>query len=300
MDSGQVNVPVGGTVGFISSHLPGLVPAERRVAEVVVADPEFVSQGSAADVAERASTSPATVVRTFKSLGLVGFQNLRMMLVRDLAAAGAVGGREPSEATGVDRIVDTTVGDLPQALSTLDRAELAAAVSAVHGARRVLVAANGGSAPAAQLGAFLLIQNGRSVEAPADAVVQHMAAVSLGEGDVCIAVSNSGTNALTIEAADAARRSGAAIVSLTGYARSPLAQMATHALIAGPPVRDWAVGMPGIVAAQMVVLTALADGVVSARGGEHDFSPEIFRFIAEAVDGGVGSNEGTPESAPSA
>jgi len=61
----------------IDAHLRQLTPAERRVAAVVADDPEAVAFGTVADVARRAGTSGATVVRLAAKLGFDGFVELQ-------------------------------------------------------------------------------------------------------------------------------------------------------------------------------------------------------------------------------
>src|SRR5437879_11950068 len=60
----------------IDAHLRRLTPAERRVAAVVADDPEAVAFGTVADVARRAGTSGASVVRLAAKLGFEGFVEL--------------------------------------------------------------------------------------------------------------------------------------------------------------------------------------------------------------------------------
>ncbi|MDJ0108789.1 MurR/RpiR family transcriptional regulator, partial [Rhodococcus erythropolis] len=53
----------------IRASLSSLSPAELRIAEIIEADPSLASTLTVNDLAERASTSTATVVRTAKRLG---------------------------------------------------------------------------------------------------------------------------------------------------------------------------------------------------------------------------------------
>ncbi len=62
-----------------------LSAAERRVAEVVVADRELVAFGTVARIAERAGTSGATVVRFADRLGYSGFRGLQESVRADLS-----------------------------------------------------------------------------------------------------------------------------------------------------------------------------------------------------------------------
>ena len=68
----------------IAAALGRLPPAERRVAEVVVGDPEAVAFGTVAAVAARARTSGPSVVRLADRLGYAGFVGLQQAVRRDL------------------------------------------------------------------------------------------------------------------------------------------------------------------------------------------------------------------------
>src|SRR3954453_10126069 len=62
-----------------------LTPAERRVAEVVLAHPQLVAFGTVADLAERSGSGAATVVRLATKLGFDGFTALQASGQHDLA-----------------------------------------------------------------------------------------------------------------------------------------------------------------------------------------------------------------------
>jgi DNA-binding MurR/RpiR family transcriptional regulator len=66
----------------IEEHRSQLSPAERRVAEVVLRDPECVAFGTVARVAERAGTSGASVVRLSTRLGYPGYSGLQAAVQR--------------------------------------------------------------------------------------------------------------------------------------------------------------------------------------------------------------------------
>ncbi|MCX4094085.1 MurR/RpiR family transcriptional regulator [Nocardia sp. alder85J] len=228
--------PVGGTLSVIRSLLPSLVPSEQRVAVQFLEHADEVALLSAADVAARANTSPATVIRTCKNLGFKGFQHLRLLLIRDTGAARTAGNSSLDAADSRDWApahFDAAVQNMSDALGALDYSEFDRAAAAIAQARRVLVVGNGGSSPAAQAFALLLIIAGRGSEAPADSVTQQLSARTLGPGDVLVAVSSSGQNAVTMDAVTAARGTGATIVGVTGYARSRLRENSDLLLVAG-------------------------------------------------------------------
>ena len=71
----------------IRGLVPSLRPAERLIAGVVLADPGRTAGETIDQLAERAGTSTATVTRFCKSVGIAGFQQLRVRLATEAGCA---------------------------------------------------------------------------------------------------------------------------------------------------------------------------------------------------------------------
>ncbi|MGF0114695.1 MurR/RpiR family transcriptional regulator [Promicromonospora sp. Marseille-Q5078] len=292
MNAPSLHVPPGGTIDHILATLSSLVPSERRVAQECADHPEDVVEMSGADLAARTGTSPATVSRACQNLGFRGFQHLRILLVSDLAVraradeppADGAAGHLRSYFQGAARMIEGAV-------TTVDPAAFDAAAQAVAGDGRLLVVATGGSAPAAQAVALRLLMGGRPCEAPPDAVVQELTASVLKPGDVCLAVSESGANSVTMKAVVAAADAGATVVAVTGFAKSPLTAVADVSLVAGARFQAWDRASVGGNLVQMLLLSALQDAVAArmagserARAAVQDELVEIVSRDEEAVE----------------
>ena len=218
-------------VARIQTLLPTLQPSERRVAEVFLARPEWTIEASSSDVGAAAGVSRATVVRACQRLGFTGYPQLRVLLARDLGIdRGVERGGEPPE--GAFRAFYRTVaGSLDVMTALLDDASVERAVTLLCGARRILVAGNGLSAPVAVEAAMRLTAIGRPADAPLDHLTQQVQARLLGVDDACLIVSGTGSTDASLRVAEAARAAGAPIVALTAFARSSLAELATVTLV---------------------------------------------------------------------
>jgi DNA-binding MurR/RpiR family transcriptional regulator len=73
----------------IEASIPALPLAEQRMARFFLREKQATVLGSAAQIAEHAGTSDATVVRTARSLGFAGLSDLRAALLADLVTATA-------------------------------------------------------------------------------------------------------------------------------------------------------------------------------------------------------------------
>jgi RpiR family carbohydrate utilization transcriptional regulator len=281
--------PVGGTVALIRSLLPSLGPSERRVAQECVDFTAEVAMLSVADVAARTETSSATVIRTCQNLGLKGFQHLRLLLLRDLGSAtrepdARLSGHEGSRGE-VPALFDAAARDLREALGALDYDQFDGAVATIAGARRLLIVANGGSGPAAQMVALRFLTTNRPCEAPHDSITQQLSARLLGPGDVCLAVSDSGMNGTTLRAVEAAASAGVEIVGVTSYARSKLSDMSTHTIVAGAAFHVWGAGAVTGNLTQMLILSALQTAVAKVRDNSEAAGPVVLDEVMGIVQG---------------
>ncbi|WP_205739728.1 MurR/RpiR family transcriptional regulator [Georgenia sp. SYP-B2076] len=220
---------------LIRAHLPSFSPAERRVADVFLEDPIAVIDMSVTQLAGRAGSSAASVVRMCTSVGLRGFQDLKTGV-----ALAHVPGRVDAGADESGDAHRVAVGVLRDAAAALDRAaslldppSVNALVDGLLGARRIAFGAVGTSAPIAADAAYRFTTLGLDATFVGDVHAQHVAARMLGERDVFFAVSHTGSTFETLAAARTAKAAGAQVFAITSFSASPLTEIADHAIVAG-------------------------------------------------------------------
>lgn len=219
----------------IAAMRNGLQPTERRVADLIVAEPDAVVELTAQQLADRAGVARSSVVRACQSLGYRGYPQLRVALAAELGAQPPRAADHGDGPLGELRAaLARTAQSLTTAVSLMSADDVSSAVADVAGASRLLVVANGLSAPVASDLAMRLTAVGRPAEVIADAIAQQIAARQLSTADVCIVVSGSGANAASVRAAEAARSAGARVLALTSFASSPLADRADRSLVITP------------------------------------------------------------------
>jgi RpiR family carbohydrate utilization transcriptional regulator len=221
----------------VRAHLPSLQSADARVAQVLLEQPNLVIYKSAAEVAEMANTSGATVVRCAQKVGFKGFHDLKIALAQELAAIPspvAVGDEHHDPDTAVLlQVTAAGAESVRDAAALVDPAVFHATVAALDQARRVLFVGVGTSAPLCQDAAYRFTAIGLLADAPADVHVQHVNARLLGSEDVCVTVSHTGSTRETLEITRAAASAGATTVAITSFAKSALTELVDHAIVAG-------------------------------------------------------------------
>lgn len=221
----------------LHSLRPGLKPGHARVVDLVIAEPQFALNATAADIASRAGVSTATVVRAARSAGFGGLAELKRALVSALGAGGGITAPKAlSEARTVKELTNVIIASHAESLKaahgTLDAAALEAAVQALDGADRILITASGTSQPVAHAAAYRLTLSGLTVQHSEDSYSSVLLAGLLSTADALIAVSHSGETRQTLDVVEQAQSVGATVIAITSYSQSTLAGTADIPLVA--------------------------------------------------------------------
>jgi RpiR family transcriptional regulator, carbohydrate utilization regulator len=221
-------------LGRIRSMTGSLSASELRVAQTILDHPHKVLEWSAAEIAAESGTSDATAVRTCRRLGFSGLRELRLTLARDLGwpATGEVRGPSGKPKPFIHELFDDAARSLSTMVSKESAAGFTRGVKLLAAAERIFVVSNGPSAVFAQDFVYSARIGGLNAEFWNDTIMQTVVANQLSKRDVCVAVSASGVNALTIDGAETARAAGAKVLAVTGYGLSRLAEIATVTVVA--------------------------------------------------------------------
>jgi len=255
--------------------LPGLSPAETRIARIIEADPSGAAALTVNKLADRAATSAATVVRAARSLGFEGYPQLRLALA-------AHGGSLQSDV-GVPLGADIVEGDPPGVVlaklaafeaeqirataELVDPAALERVVALIGTARRIDVYGIGASGLVAQDLTAKLCRIGVNCRAFTEHDAAMVSACLLGPLDLAIGVSHSGENPGTVTPLTLAREAGAATAAITGATRSALARQAQHVLVTAGREFGFRSAAMASRTGQLLVVDGIFIGVAQARPG---------------------------------
>lgn len=236
--------PAADPLQLIRERLPRLKGATARVAERILAEPEQAAHGSITRLAAAADTTPATVSRLATQLGFAGFPALRAAIATENGRQAQSGwardigtaiGPDDSAEQVINVLAGTAMQALRNALSAVDLDAAARVADAVATAARVHIYGEWGDAISARELHIRLLRIG----VPAWFVEGSRAAAStaplLGPGDVALAVSRSGSDALTADFIGRAAGQGALTVVITGEPRSTVASAGDVVLYTGTP-----------------------------------------------------------------
>jgi DNA-binding MurR/RpiR family transcriptional regulator len=273
----------------IRSILPALPPAERRVAEGVLARPEHIPP-SIGELAQRASTSEATVVRFSKRAGFAGYPELRSAIAIHVGRSEAEGRRSILELTDVApedslEVVVAKVGQrdaqaITDTVEQLDVRVLARVIRTMTEAHVIDIYGIGASG----LVAVDLQSKLRRIGLPALAAVDGHAAMTsaalLTSRDVAIGISHSGETLDILEPLRLARTRGCVTVAITNYPRSSLAR--TAHLVLTTATRE-TVFQAGSMASRTAQLTVVDCMYLALAQHTHDRSVQALELTSAAL-----------------
>jgi len=223
----------------ITAAFPRLSRRQKQVARFVVDNEYFVAFASAAEVAQKAGVSTATVVRFCQTLGYEGYLHLQ----------AAIRQRFPRFTTTIQRLEERLTSPVPKndllarvfaadidnikhTMELVDYDTFEAAVDEICRATGILVVGGGLSAPPALFFGHSL----KVMGFPAQVVITGSISLSLELGalrpsDLLVGICFWRYMRETIKAMRWARKIGARRIAITDSDLSPLAQLADYAFV---------------------------------------------------------------------
>jgi glucokinase len=268
---GQQAAPGSAILGQIQRAMPNLSPAERRVADHVLAHPRSALNDPIADIARAAGVSQPTVIRFCRSLGCEGLSDFKLRLASGLTGTvpvthAQVTGNDTMLELGV-KVLGNTASAILQVRDQLNRDTMDRAIELLTAAQRVDFYAVGHYRVVADDAQFKFLRFGLSSASFTDARLQLLAAKVLRPGDVAVVISSSGRIDELVAVADTAHERGAFVVAITA-SHSPLARRADVALIVDH-LEDVSTHVPMVSRIlHLLVIDILAVGVAMRRGAD--------------------------------
>ncbi|WP_339146943.1 MULTISPECIES: MurR/RpiR family transcriptional regulator [unclassified Sutcliffiella] len=224
-----------GALLIIKEMIDALPPSERKIAEFILEFPEETTSLTASQLGERSKTSSAAVIRLCKSLGLKGFQQLKIKIAGDLHKKDQVDGYrdiKPGEPQSevIMKMTNNSIQTLKETIDVIDKNELKKAVKAITNGENIHFFGVGASNIIAQDAQLKFIRINKHASAFTDFHMAIMHVANLKENDVVFGISFSGNTYEVEKVLELANKKGVTTISLTKLGSSNVASLAKIAL----------------------------------------------------------------------
>lgn len=237
-----------------------LTPAERRIAEEVLAEPTLLAFGTVSDLAHRAGTSRPTIVRFANKLGFDGYTQLQRHVRSDLSHRLARPSErirhEDGKAPPAKTVINNAIASVFEAI---DGPRLALLAEPVVRAEKVWIL----SGETSRSGA-LSLYSGLSMVRPNVMLLEDRTfgadSCDAGAGDVAIVMDFFRYRRQVVDAARVLSGAGVAIVAITDSPLSPLVELTDNwCEIEVPAVGPFDSSVPAVALAELLVSRVAGD-----------------------------------------
>ncbi|MGB6243007.1 MAG: glucokinase [Castellaniella sp.] len=251
----------------VRGALPGMSPAGKRVAQLLLAQPHGFVQDPIATIARNAGVSQPTVIRFCRALGFPGLLDFKRKLASGLSSSiplqhsqVKVGDRMPDLSA---KVLDNTASAILRLRDAVDARAVSHAIRLLRAASRIEIFGADGAGMVGLDGQDKFLRLGMPAAIYPSARLEQAAARSLSPQAVVVAISETGTQPDLLRAVDLARGCGAPVIAIT-QADSPLAQSATVCLAVDAVENDIAQLSMVSRILQLLMLDVMAVGVTVA------------------------------------
>jgi RpiR family carbohydrate utilization transcriptional regulator len=255
----------------ISRDMTEFSKSEKKVAEVILANPQSAIHSSIATLAKLANVSEPTVNRFCRRLDTKGYPDFKLHLAQSLANGTPYVNRHVDEFDSPDeytnKIFESTMASLEVARQSIDIAMVNRVVDLLTQANKISFFGLGASASVAHDAVNKFFRFNVPVVNFDDIVMQRMSCMNSKEGDVVIFISHTGRTKSLVDVAHIARMNDATVIGITS-ADTPLAKECNYVIsLAVPEDTDLYMPMASRIA-QLTLIDVLATGFTLRRGNK--------------------------------
>ena len=253
----------------ISQHKGAFSKSERKVAEVILANPQQTIHSSIATLAKMSDVSEPTVNRFCRRLDTKGFPDFKLHLAQSLANGTPYVNRHVEEDDGpeeyTNKIFESTMAALEVARQSVDAQSINRVVDLLTQAKKISFFGLGASSSVAHDAVNKFFRFNVPVVYFEDILMQRMSCMNSSDGDVVVLISYTGRTKSLVEIAQIAKKNDATVVGITTH-NSPLAAECNFVLgLEVPEDTDMYMPMASRIA-QLTMIDILATGFTLRRG----------------------------------
>ncbi|MEK4760397.1 MurR/RpiR family transcriptional regulator [Viridibacillus sp. FSL E2-0187] len=224
---------------LIHSRYNSFTNTEKKVADYILENIKDVLYMSITDLADACNVGESSVFRFCKTMDLKGYQEFKIVLAHSISLdnetpqLSSMITMQDTIGELASKVLSSNVNALTETYNLITENDISNAVESMVQAERIHFFGVGSSLMTAMEAKNKFMRITNKTECSLDSHLQVMSAALMTEKDVAILISYSGSTKDTIEVAKVAKESGAKIISITRFAKSPLTSFSDITLLCG-------------------------------------------------------------------
>ncbi|MCR2044506.1 MurR/RpiR family transcriptional regulator [Anaerosalibacter massiliensis] len=264
-------------------------PSEQKIANYILNNPKEAATLSVVEMARKSNTSEASVIRFCKTLGLKGYQELRigismssMQESKKEKVLHEIINANDSPRVILDKLSAGSIQAIKDTCNVLNVSSLTDAINAINTCEKIHLFGAGASSIVALDAQYKFSRIDIPVSMFFDHHMQLTSAVHLIDKDVAIGISHSGETKEVVDALRVAKDKGTTTISITQYGNSPIQEVSDIVLYTASVENNFRSGAMASRIAQLHVIDSLFIGVACKR---YDEVIEHLETTREALEG---------------
>ena len=235
-------------LGEIQNRMSDFSKSQKLISNYILENYDKAAYMTASKLGATVKVSESTVVRYAIELGFNGypeFQHSLQEIVRTKLTSFQrmeVTNNLIGDGDALTKVLMSDIGKIKRTVEEIDHAAFEAAVDSIVNARNIYIIGIGSAsvlASALNINLRMIFDNVRFIVASsATEIYEQM--ISIGEGDVMVAISFPRYSKKVVSAVNLAKKSGADVIALTDSSASPIASVADQKLFARSDMASFA------------------------------------------------------------
>ncbi|CCQ93593.1 conserved hypothetical protein [[Clostridium] ultunense Esp] len=263
-------------------------PSEKKIARYILNNSREAINLSISEMAKKSNTSEASVVRFCKTLGLGGYQDLKIALSlntvqdsKEEKILHEIINVDDSPKTILNKLSAGSIQAIQDTCNLVNIHSLSEAIEVINQCEKIHLFGIGASSIVALDAQYKFARINIPSIMFMDHHIQITSAVHLNERDVAIGISNSGRTMEVIEGLKTAKERGATTIAITQYGKSPIQDVSDIVLFTASVENNFRSGAMASRIAQLLVIDSLFIGVACKR---YDEVIEYLKITREALE----------------
>lgn len=213
-------------IDVIYNKLPHMSATDKKIAQVILAQPRAVIDYTISQLAKQAAVSDASVSRFCKNLNIEGFHQLKTRLAQVSDDENVSGTIDDDIQKSLKNISDNKSVEIANTLKNLSTTKITKLLKTFKQARLIQVVAEGNTYPVAIDAVYKFNQIGFFAFSDSASETSIAQTLNMQKDDLLLIISNSGESKSLMKQLEVAHEQKIKVVAITNRDDSPIAQRA--------------------------------------------------------------------------